>query len=238
MGCKSVVAGSFGVILYVALHSGKSCEIAFRDLARAVGFKSKEKLEVAAMEEFAVAACRSSNPDIIWQLAYQESAFRFQLVRDNLPGGMAKLYEGEAAVNFLQRLNPLDFNRNVDIGVMQFNWGWHHQGFQQKPLMVLPPKAQVDYFLQSFSGEIYERCQGRWVGCYHSTNDKSRAKKYEEDVLEKGRILRLHALRYLRKVRSGMAELRRRELPAILQEDMDNLLAFARELPIPLALKP
>lgn len=227
-----MVASSFGVIMYVALHTGQSCERSFQEMARAGGFKAREGAELAAMKAFSAAACASSNPDIIWQLAYQESNFRFQLVRENLPGNAANLYEGEAADAFLKRLNT--FDRNVDIGIMQFNWAWHHQGFEQNPLKVLEPKAQVDYFLKSFSGEIFERCHGRWVGCYHSTNDKSRAQKYEQEVLEKGRILRLYALRYIRKMRTAMAESQRSLLPPILQSDIDRLLEFAREVPIPL----
>jgi len=233
-----VIASSFGVILYVALHSGKSCDSAFRDMARAVGFKSKDPMEIAAMNEFSSAACRTSNPDIIWQLAYQESGFRFQLVRENLANGFGNIYQDDAALRFLARMKPSDSSRNIDIGVMQFNWNWHHQGFLHNPLLALTPKAQVDYFLKTFSGEIYERCQGRWVGCYHSSNNQSRAQKYEGEVLEKGRLLRLHALQYLRKIRSGMDELRRRKLPPILQDDVDQLIAYAREVPIPLPLGP
>ncbi|MBC7533672.1 MAG: hypothetical protein H7318_19065 [Oligoflexus sp.] len=229
-----MVASSFGVIFYVALHTGQSCELAFRDMARATGFKSHEEADLSAMEEFSRAACSTSNPDIIWQLAFQESNFRFQLLRENFPGNMANIYEGEAARTFLNRLGRFDLNRNIDIGVMQFNWAWHHHGFEQDPLRLMGPKAQVEYFLKSFSGEIFDRCHGRWVGCYHSVNDKSRAQKYEQDVLEKGRLLRLHALRYIRKMRTAMAETQRSVLPPILQSDIDKLLEFAREVPIPI----
>ncbi len=226
-------ATSFGVIMYVALHVGQSCETAFKEMARSAGFKAMEKTELVAMDEFASAACRTSNPDIIWQLAFQESNFRFDLVRDNLVFGGANLYEGEPAIGFLNKLGPGDLGRNVDIGVMQFNWGWHHQGFQNQPLTALSPAAQVAYFVESFSGEIYVRCSGRWVGCYHSTNDKSRAQKYEQDVVEKGRVLRLYALKYLRKMRNAFSPSQRSALPPILQSDVSDLLAFAREVPIP-----
>jgi hypothetical protein len=232
-----MVASSFGVIVYVALHTGQTCELSFRDMARATGFKSQDPLELLAMDEFAVSACQTTNPDIIWQLAFQETTFRFNLVRENLGHNMANIYEGEAAPAFLKRLKPLDLTRNIDIGVMQFNWAWHHQGFAQNPLTVLSPKAQVDYFLKSFSGEIFDRCHGRWVGCYHSSNDNSRAAKYEQDVLEKGRVLRLHALRYMRKIRSQLSEAERANLPPIVQDDIDKLLVFAREVPIPLLKK-
>lgn len=228
-----MVASSFGVIFYLALHTGQSCELAFRDMARATGFKSGDPAELSAMVEFSRAACSTSNPDIIWQLAFQESNFRFQLLRENLPGNRANLYEGEASRSFLNRLGRFDLNRNIDIGVMQFNWAWHHQGFEQNPQRLMEPKAQVDYFLKSFSGEIFGRCHGRWVGCYHSTNDNSRAQKYEQDVLEKGRRLRLHALRSIRNMRTAMSETQRSVLPAILQSDIDKLLEFAREVPIP-----
>lgn len=232
-----VAASSFGVIFYVALHSGQPCELAFRDMAKAAGFKALEKAEEILMKEFALAACQTTNPDILWQLAYQESSFRFELVRENVGVGMANIYQGEAAVRFLRNLTLVDRNRNIDIGVMQYNWAWHHQGFQGDALRALSPRDQVQHFLKSFSGEIFDRCQGRWVGCYHSSNDKSRAQKYERDVVEKGRILRLHALRYLRKVRGHLPPLARQSLPPIMQDDIDKLIAFAREVPIPLARK-
>lgn len=227
------VASSFGVIFYLALHTGQPCELAFRDMAKAAGFKTQDPVESELMQEFARAACQTTNPDILWQLAYQESTFRFQLVRENIGEGLANIYEGEAASKFLKTMTRLDQNRNIDIGVMQFNWAWHHNGFHDEPGKVLTPSEQVRYFLQSFSGEIYERCHGRWVGCYHSSNDKSRAQKYEQDVVEKGRILRLHALRYLRKVRGELPAAKRQSLPPILQDDINKLLEFAREVPIP-----
>ncbi|RZA22695.1 MAG: hypothetical protein EOP10_14745 [Proteobacteria bacterium] len=227
------VASSFGVIFYLSVHSGQPCELVFRDMARAAGFKTQDLMEVAQLKEFAEASCQTSNPDILWQLAYQESSFRFSLVRENIRPGLANIYEGNAAPAFLKNLTQFDRNRNIDIGVMQFNWAWHHDGFQNEPLKVLTPRAQVHYFLKSFSGEIFDRCHGRWVGCYHTTNDKSRAQKYEQDVLEKGRILRLHALRYLRKVRGDLTLSTRESLPPIRQDDVDRLLEFAREVPIP-----
>ncbi|MBC7659340.1 MAG: hypothetical protein H7249_06500 [Chitinophagaceae bacterium] len=229
-----MVVSSFGVVMFVALHTGLSCERAFEDMARTVGYQEREPGDADAMREFAAAACATTNPDILWQLAFQETDFRFQLVRENLNRGLANLYEGEAAPAFLKRLKAMDLNRNIDIGVMQFNWAWHHQGFHDDPVKVLSPKLQVEYFLQSFSGEIYDRCHGRWVGCYHSTSDQSRASRYEQEVLEKGRILRLQALRMMRKLRSDMPHARKVELPPILQDDIDKLLVFTREAPIPL----
>jgi hypothetical protein len=226
---------SFGVIFYVAVHTGQSCELAFREMALATGLRMSEAKEASQLKEFAEASCRTSNPDILWQLAYQESNFRFAIARENLGAGLANLYQGEAAMTFLRAFTPFDLSRNVDIGVLQMNWAYHHNGFQDDPIKALSPSAQVRYFLKSFSPEIFERCHGRWVGCYHTTNDKARAQKYEQDVLEKGRILRLHALRYLRKVRGDLPPRSRQALPTIQKDDVDNLLAFAREVPIPQA---
>ncbi len=227
------IPSSFGVILYVAMHAGQPCELVFRDLAKAVGYAGKEWSEQRLMSEFADAACATSNPDIFWQIAFQESSFRFELVRENIGPGLANIYEGDGALRMLRTLTTRDQSRNIDLGVMQFNWAWHHQGFGDDPMLALSPKASVKYFMKSFGGEIFDRCRGRWVGCYHSTNDKSRAQKYEQEVLEKGRLLRLEALRYLRKSRSTLAAEKRKALPPILQEDMDKLLAFAREIPLP-----
>jgi hypothetical protein len=232
-----VAASSFGVIFYVALHTGQPCDLAFRDMAKAAGFKTVERSEEILMQEFALAACQTTNPDILWQLAYQESSFRFEIATENVGVGMANIYQGTAAVRFLKNLGPHERNRNIDIGVMQYNWAWHNQGFQGDALRALSPREQVRHFLKSFSGEIFVRCQGRWVGCYHSSNDKNRAQKYERDVVEKGRILRLHALRYLRQVRGDMPQPARQTLPPIMQDDIDKLIAFARGVPIPLARK-
>lgn len=220
------------MILYAALHTGQPCEVVFKEMAKFAMMRPMEGDEEQRFDELARSACEVSNPDIIWQLVYQESNFRFLIARENLSAGESRVYEGAAALRFLKNLRQGD-ERNIDIGPMQFNWAWHHQGFADNPMRMLSPAAQVNYLIDSYAGEIFQRCSGRWVGCYHNSNDKARAQRYESAVMEKGRLLRLYALGFIRKTRATLEPPKLWVLPTIQKDELARVLARSREIALP-----
>ncbi|RYZ52746.1 MAG: hypothetical protein EOP07_19045 [Proteobacteria bacterium] len=134
------------IILYTALQTMQPCEKVFADTAKATNptFKVEEQ---AQLEEFAKAACATSNPDILWLLAYQETNFRFVIVRENHPTDF-KITRGAEAIKVLKELKrktlaKIPTSLNVDIGVMQFNWRGLLNG---EELTSLPPVIPQDIY--------------------------------------------------------------------------------------------
>lgn len=224
---------SLSLILYAAYHSLQPCETVFQETAQAANPSVNFKEEQPYLEEFAKAACKTSNPDVLWLIAQQESNFRFTIVRAN--GAEPKLYRGKEAVNFLKTLRSSseDPRPNVDIGVLQFNWGWHKDGFQSNAEAALSPKKQVDYFLKRFGNEIYRRCDDQWVGCYHNQTNQERANRYQSAVLKKGKTLALHSLYWLRNYRKQLTESERQVLPVVKKDDFYRIFETAQGFPLP-----
>lgn len=225
------------VIFYAAIHSGQSCETVFKETAIQVNPEAAAEDELPYLEKLASAACRTTNPDIIWQIAYQESSFRFVIARDNSDGA-GKVYRGSEAIKFLKKLKKNSLkntakSQNVDIGGLQFNWIWHKNGFNKDPLLMLSPVAQVDYFLEKFGESIYQRCLNKWVGCYHNATDQDRSSQYQTSVAKKGRILQLKALYFLQASLKDMDEQQRSQLPRIDREEYYKVLNNSRDMPLP-----
>jgi hypothetical protein len=224
---------SLSLILYAAYHSLQPCEKVFQETAKAANPSVNFSVEQPYLEEFAKAACKTSNPDVLWLIAQQESNFRFTIVREN--GPEPKIHHGEDAVAFLKTLKglPADARPNVDIGALQFNWGWHKEGFQNDPLAALSPRKQVDYFLKRFGSEIYRRCKDQWVGCYHNQKDQDKANRYQKAVMKKGKTLAIQSLYYLRTYRSQIVESERQLLPVVRKDDFYKIFETAQGLPLP-----
>ncbi|HYX35401.1 MAG TPA: hypothetical protein VE954_20080 [Oligoflexus sp.] len=224
---------SLSLILYAAYHSLQPCEVVFQETAKSANPSVNFKVEQPYLEEFAKAACKTSNPDVLWLIAQQESNFRFTIVRAN--GPEPKIYRGDEALAFLKNLKdaPTVGRPNIDIGALQFNWGWHKEGFQNDPMAALSPRKQVDYFLKTFGGEIYRRCANQWVGCYHNQTDQARANRYQSAVLKKGKTLALHSLLYLRTYRSQLAASERQLLPMVKKDDFYKIFETAQGFPLP-----
>jgi hypothetical protein len=224
---------SLSLILYAAYHSLQPCETIFQETAKAANPTVNFKVEQPYLEEFAKAACKTTNPDVLWLIAQQESNFRFTIIREN--GEDAKIHQGEEAIQYLRNLRRTRREQrvNVDIGVLQFNWAWHKDGFKNDPLLALSPKKQVDYFLKRFGDEIYRRCEDQWVGCYHNQRDQKRANRYQAAVLKKGKLLAMHSLYFLRNHRKQLADSERRLLPLVKKEEFYRIFETAQGFPLP-----
>lgn len=225
---------TLGLILYAAYHSMQPCETVFVELAKASNPALELKVEQVYLDEFAKAACETSNPDALWLLAKQESNFRFLIVREN--SKKPKIHEGQAAINLLAKLkaNPDEPRyQSIDIGALQFNWRWHREAFHDDPIAAVAPKAQVDYFLNKYSHYIYKRCDDRWVGCYHNQANPEVGAKYQASVLKRNTKFAILALYYLRDVRLSLSEEERAELPAIETEDFYQVFHLSRSFPLP-----
>ena len=93
---------ALSIILYAALHTAQPCEKVFVDTAYSANPALKTE-ERPYLDEFAKAACATSNPDILWLLGLQETAFRFVIIREN-KGKTFKITEGPAAFAALKAL--------------------------------------------------------------------------------------------------------------------------------------
>ncbi len=224
---------TLSLILYAAYMSLQPCEAVFEDTAKAANPKVKWEQEGQALSEFAKAACQTSNPDVLWLIAQQESNFRFSVIRIN--GPEPKILSGDEAKDFLSELKdkPENLKTNVDIGALQINWVWHHKGFNSDPLQALSPAKQVDYFLKEFGEEIYRRCDDRWVGCYHNQTSSERSQRYQEAVLKKGKVLAVRSLYYMRDHRRALSNEERMLLPLVKREEFYRAFDTVGGFPLP-----
>ncbi len=228
---------TLSVILYAAAHAGQNCETVFRETAAKVNPQVVSEEERPYLQELASAACQTTNPDIIWQIANQESSFRFVIARDNSEAG-GKVYRGPQAINFLNKMKKKSLQStenaaNVDIGAMQFNWVWHQNGFGKDPIRMLSPAAQVEYLLEKFGETIYQRCLNKWVGCYHNATDRQRGSRYQSAVLKKGRVLQLQTLYYLQTALKTMSPEQKASLPRLKKDEFYQVLSLSRDMPLP-----
>lgn len=224
---------SLSLLLYAAYVSLQPCETLFTETAKSANPKMNWSAEEPYLREFAKAACQTSNPDVLWLIAQQESNFRFQIIRVN--GETPKVLEGDEARALLEsmRRNPEANPKNVDIGVLQINWLWHQKGFSQNPELALSPARQVDYFLKEFGVEIERRCDERWVGCYHNQSDPVRSQRYQQAVLKKGKVLALQALYAIRSHRKGLTAEERKVMPAVKKDEFYRVFDSVGGFPLP-----
>jgi len=225
---------TLGIILYVAYQSMQPCEKVFVDLAKISNPGLESNYEQVYLEEFATAACETSNPDALWLLAKQESNFRFMIVREN--ARKAKIHEGQDAINFLAEMKKKPKAaryQSIDIGALQFNWKWHKGAFENDPIAALSPTTQVNYFIKKYSNEIFKRCEDRWVGCYHNQADEQIGAKYQASVVKRNKKFTLISLNYLNGFRLAMNPDERAKLPAIEKEDFYRVFEIAKSFPLP-----
>ncbi len=221
---------TLSVILYAAIHSGQSCEKVFEETARTANPGTVLKAEEPYLQELAIAACQTNNPDIIWQIVQQESNFRFLIVRQNAG---KRVYRGEEALQYLDRLAKGEADTNVDVGVMQLNWTYHRAGFNNSPKQMLLPAEQVDYLLDTFGDFIVRRCSERWIGCYHNPSNQRSAKRYEKLVQKRGKLLAAETIDFLEETRLSMSAEQKADLPPIRREEILEVLNQTRERPLP-----
>jgi hypothetical protein len=175
------------------------------------------KAEKPKLEKFAKAACETSNPDIFWQIAKQESSFRFDIVRVNK---QAKILQKNEATEYVKDLKLSQIAHNADIGVMQINWYWHRKGFKYDPVKMLDPAEQVKYIESRMAPNMAKRCStNNWVGCYHNPSNKKRASNYQEKVKKSARLLTMTLLYYMKDTLAKMPNQKRNKLPLVKKKD-------------------
>ncbi len=224
---------TLSLILYVAYHTMQPCEQVFQESAKAANPYMDVKANKESLEEFAKAACETSNPDALWLIAQQETNFRFEVLRIN--GTEPKvLYDQEARdyLNSIRNTKDKDL-ANVDVGLLQFNWFWHKAGFRNNPTLAFSPKAQVEYFLKKFGNEIAERCNEQWVGCYHNQSNVSISQRYQNSISSKNKVLAEHMFDYLNTFRQNLSREERKVLPSFNKKDFLKVLEAHQELALP-----
>ncbi|MBC7658271.1 MAG: hypothetical protein H7249_01030 [Chitinophagaceae bacterium] len=227
---------TMSIILYAAFQTMQPCEKVFVDTAKSANASVKAE-EMPYLEEFAKAACATSNPDILWTLGLQETNFKFVIIRENR-GKKFSIKEGAPAIAYLKTLkkksqmkNPPKMN--VDIGVMQFNWHWHGEGFNNDPMLALSPKRQVDYFVEKYSREIYKTCDQDWVGCFHNQSDDKLSTKYQSDITKKMGRLANNAVEFMVNNRARVNGDELEAMPAVVPDDFYKTFAYAKSFPRP-----
>ena len=223
---------SVSLIMYTALHTGLPCETVFTETALQMNPHSNIREERPYLDKLAKAACKTTNPDVIWQITNQETNFRFLIVRiNNSKGG--KILRGQKALSYLKRLKKMPPKTNVDIGPMQINWRWHKKEFNNDPLNMLNPAMQVKYLTNSFGPEIYNRCYENWIGCYHNPSNKERASGYQAKVLKKRQNFILGLLVYTKNRLNSVEPETRKRLPVIKKETFYAMLKHMKQMHLP-----
>jgi hypothetical protein len=177
--------------VYVAEQTKIPCHTLF---LAAAGSATKNKMpanERLDILEFARAACRSKNPDVLWQIALVESSFRMKVVQI---GGKEALY-GEKAVAFVEQGLPA--HMNVDLGPLQVNWRANGSKYSFHPKEYFKGQFAVD-FVSDYLAVGYLRDCGpyRWIQCYHSYNPE-RGTAYGQKIWLAGLQLRGILTQYL-----------------------------------------
>lgn len=213
---------TLSLILYAAFHTGQSCETVFRESVQRIRPISSETSQMH-LQTLSEAACKTSNPDIIWKLAYQESSFRFDIIRINIDDEH-KIMTGKKAHEYLENLKQTQEKFNIDIGVMQINWRWHGHRFNYDPTAMIQPERQVRYIMEQLSPSMVKRCAEAWVGCYHHPSDRHRAERYQKMVLDKTEHLATSLLNYMEESFVEMDTDKKRLLPPFRKKDFKQVL--------------
>jgi hypothetical protein len=155
----------------------------------------KSEDEKKALAEFSNIACQTDNPDLLWALAHHESRFQFNIaVVNKMENGRASpmKLKDQKAKTFLTSLGQSqDKNKNVDVGVLQINWGAHGKYFNYEATRILSPEDQVKYVVNNMMGPLTEKCGPKWVACYHSWSNPKLQKKYY--ALIQGSLKSMHS---------------------------------------------
>lgn len=163
------------LIALTSLYTNIPCEDVFVAAARKEIPAKRLQQETPFLRKLAVESCKTSNPDIVWQIAKVETNFNFTILRINHD---ARVHQGETAVNYLRLLKKSGRRVNLDIGAMQLNWYWHRQWFNNDPIKMMDPAMQVRYLVTKLSPSLKKHCRNEWVGCYHNPANGKRARIY------------------------------------------------------------
>ena len=148
----------------------------------------------------AAARAHDLDPVVLYAIALQESRtlwtdglarpwpWTLRSARD----GTRRYTTAEAATEALEALLAAG-ERNVDVGLMQINWAYHHRRVAE-PSALLDPRRNIGVGA-AILGEALEASHGdldRALGAYHHDPDSERARRYSAQVRR-----RLEALRAL-----------------------------------------
>lgn len=147
---------------YVAREVRVSCDTLFVIAANKSSGYSLPIEERKNFQEFAKAACKTQNPDVIWQIAKVESNFRMRIVHIN----GKEVRAGKKAEEYLR--DGLDKNANVDIGPMQINWRANGSRLHQNPSDFFDGPFSVEFLSRKILRGYVSDCKENWVNCYHS----------------------------------------------------------------------
>lgn len=175
---------------YVSQQTGVPCATLFLAAASKITRKEFVQKDKIKLDEFSKAACQTENPDILWQIAYVESAFQMRIVQ--VEG--KKILLGDDAENYLK--HGLGKKDNVDIGPLQINWRENGSQWKYNPTDFLSGSFSVQFLSKHILKTYVNSCKMSWVACYHSY-DKNRGKEYEEKINTSGGVLRRFLSRWL-----------------------------------------
>jgi hypothetical protein len=118
----------------------------------------------SALKSFALAACSTKNPDIIWSIAKVESNFNFKII--GVEG--KRVIRNENEIN--EYLKNSNNNSNFDIGPMQINWKYHASKSGYPAKYFFDGSFSVYYVTKNIISVVVKSCKKNWVNCYHSYN--------------------------------------------------------------------
>lgn len=151
-------------------------------------FREMDKNEIYSLAQ---AACRTQNPDIIWQIFRVETHFRVYII--NING--QKTLTGQDAKKFLE--NGIKNDEKIDIGPLQINWRANGSHYSYKPSEYFKGDFSVEFIAKNLLKNFVRSCKTDWVNCYHSYNE-TRGKLYRSKIENAGNKLREILLSFLR----------------------------------------
>ncbi|KAB8030906.1 transglycosylase SLT domain-containing protein [Fluviispira multicolorata] len=170
-------------IFYVAKQRKIACHSIFLAAAGKAALNKLPPDERLEILNFAKAACRTKNPDIIWQIALVESSFKMRVIQ--IEG--KKVLTGNNAKEYLE--NGLSKEKNVDIGPLQINWRANGAHSGKSPIEFLSGQFSVDFLSNKILRNYVKSCGNNWINCYHSYNE-DRGRSYRSKIQSSGLKLR------------------------------------------------
>lgn len=171
-------------IQYVAKKRKIPCyELFLASAGRATSNKLPADERILMMD-FAKAACQTKNPDILWQIAHVETAFKIRVI--HIEGKTVLM--GDNAEEYLKRGLPK--NKNVDIGPLQINWRANGSKWGYNPIQYLSGSFSVNFLSNKILKNYVSSCGIKWINCYHSY-DNDRGLGYRKKIDSSGLKLRI-----------------------------------------------
>jgi hypothetical protein len=203
-----MIHAASSLILSLSSLMHTPCDVVFYDTV--MEFHKMKKITLESEDEgyllkdFAAAACRTNNPDILWKIAATESGLRPLIARDNVT---SKVYHGDLALErTVVALQDRKLN-NVDAGILQINIKAHGLKMGALQLYPLNPVSQVRYVVNEMTPELIKKCgNNHWVGCYHSWQSKQKRATYQRLIIKQEKMLEVALERVGRKYKTKLAK--------------------------------